>query len=271
MSFLWAFVYSLLMNVLPLVEVIHRGSPPAVLLCMYWCETAVLVVVGALRIVLHRRATGMAGHYADSQQVADPKVGAAALRKRLGSPNTYLRGQLTINLLFTVTHGFFIALLVFLFGLAGPVDGEDLKLAATWVLTLHLVFLLWDLPTLGRWSFFRLQQVTGQAALRGLVTQLGLIFGLIVSTLSHSPWGLVGTFIVLRAVVDALMAWFSGLGRHRDLPPGLARRLSRRSGQTIGDLEAEFDKVKALGAEVDAVLERPIAEVRPDLARRYGG
>ena len=50
--------------------------------------------------------------------------------------------------------------------------------------------------------------------------------------------------------------------KRRDLPPGLARFLSRTSKQSVETLEAEFDALKGDSTEVEALLELPISEVR---------
>jgi len=50
--------------------------------------------------------------------------------------------------------------------------------------------------------------------------------------------------------------------KRRDLPPGLARVLARKSKQSVGSLEAEFDAMKRDSAQVEALLERPVAELR---------
>ena len=95
-----------------------------------------------------------------------------------------------------------------------------------------------------------------------LVTQLGLIFGLPVVGMTGSAWGLVGTFVALRALCDAMIAGLQGFVKRRDLPPGLARFLSQQSKQSVESLEAEFDALKRDGTEVEALLERPIGDLR---------
>ena len=86
--------------------------------------------------------------------------------------------------------------------------------------------------------------VEGEVVVRAgafLVTQLGLILGFPVAGVTGSPWGMIGTFMGLRAVADASIAWLQGLMKRRDLPPGLARFLARRGKQSVETLEAEFD------------------------------
>jgi len=252
MAFLPAFVYALLMNALPLVEVIARGRSPSVL----------LLVTGTIRILVHRRATAKAGHHAAMNTLSDHKAGVEETRRALGDENTYLRGFIGLTAIFTVAHGVFVVLLVFLFRIAGPVSWDDVRIALFYAVAVQVLFLLWDLPRIAGWSFQQLSTTVGQVSLRVLVTQLGLIFGILMAGITGSPWGLVGTFVALRALTDAAIAWLQGLLKHKDLPPGFARFMSRRSKQSVESLEAEFDALKDRGSEVEALLERRIEEVR---------
>lgn len=270
MTFALTFAYALLMNVIPVVEVIWSGRSPGALLFMYWVETALTIVTGSIRIIAHRRATGKTGHHLDSSRVNDHKSTVAALYSELGGPNTFLKSYLAITVIFTVVHGAFIGLLVFLFRIAPVPTAADLQLAVGWAFALQFFWLSADLPRLSGWAFRELQNSVGDAALRVLVTQIGLIFGLAATAMTGSPWGLIGVFIGFRSLLDAGVAWMRGLMKHADLPSGLARFLSRRSKQSVDELEAEFDAMKKGGAEVEAMLERPIGEVRPDRARPIG-
>lgn len=262
MGFLAALLYALLMNGVPLVEVIVTGRSPAVLLLLYWFETLLLLVTGAIRIVLHRRATLKAGHYASVQTVSDHKLGAEGTRRALAGENAYLSSFLGITVIFTLAHGVFVLLLVFLFRVAGPVSWADARAALVYVICVQSLFLLWDMRHLRGWTFAELTTNVGAVSLRVLVTQLGLIFGFPVMGITGSPWGLVGTFVALRACSDAGLIWLQGFTKRRDLPPGLARVLSRTSKQSTESLEAEFDALKERGSEVERLLELPIDEAR---------
>jgi len=262
MTFASALLYALLMNGLPLVEVVASGRAPAILLLLYWFETVLLLVTGVIRIVLHRRATRRAGHYVSITTAQDADAGAAETRRALGDENAYLRSFLSITVIFTAVHGLFVLLLVFLFKVAGPVSWDDVRTALLYVVCVQAVFLAWDLPRIPRWTFAELSRNVGTVSLRVLVTQLGLIFGFVAMGIFDSPWGLVGTFVVLRALGDASLVWLTGFVKQRDLPPGLKRVLSRTAKQSPESLEAEFDALKVRGREVEALLEMPIEEAR---------
>ena len=262
MGFVAALLYALLMNGIPLAAVIVIGGSPAILLLLYWFETVLMVVTGAIRIVLHRRATSKAGHYVSSAVSSDKNSDARSVRKALGGQNDFLKGFLAITVIFTIAHGVFVLLLVFLFKIAGPVSWEGARIALNYAVFVQGAYLLWDLPRIRTWSFAQLGTSVGQVSIRVLITQLGLIFGLMVAGVTGSPWGLVGTFVAMRALCDAAMAWLQGFVKRRDLPPGLARFLSRKSGKSVESLEAEFDALKRDGAEVAELLERPIGELR---------
>lgn len=262
MGFLAVLLYALLMNVIPLAEVIITGRSPAVLLLLYWFETVLLLITGAIRIVIHRNATRKAGHFLAVGTIADHNLGAQATQRALAGENAYLSSFLGITVIFTIAHGVFVLLLVFLFRVAGPVTWTDARLALVYAICVQSLFLMWDLRTLRTWTFAELGRSVGTVSLRVLVTQLGLIFGLPVLGITGSPWGLVGTFIAFRAFSDAGLEWLTGFTKRRDLPPGLARFLSRTSKQSPETLEAEFDALKERGGEVDKLVEMPIDEVR---------
>lgn len=271
MGFVAALLYALLMAALPLVEVVHSGRPPATILLLYWFETVLLLVTGAIRIAVHRRLTAKTGHYAPTPVVSKPDAGAADVVRSLGDGNTYLRHFAGLTAIFTVAHGVFVGLLVFLFDLGGPVTWGDAGLALAWAAGVHVAWLAWDLTQIAQWSFARLGEFCGGASIRVLVTQLGLIFGIPMVGITGSAWGMIGTFVALRALADACIGGLQGLVKRRDLPPGLARFLAARGKQTVDALEAEFDAMKERGREVEALLERPIDAVRTPAAARAAG
>lgn len=266
MSFLPALLYALLINAVPLVAVIWTGGSPAILVLLYWFETAALLVTGTIRIVLHRRATQKAGHYAPINVTSDHNAGAEDARRALENENTYLRGFLGITVIFTVAHGVFVGALVFLFKAAGPITWDDARFALYYVIAVQGLFLLWDMPRIAGWSFADLQRNVGSTSIRVLVTQLGIIFGILVAGVA-GPWGLAGTFVALRALTDACISWLQGFMKQKDLPPGLKNFLAKKGKQTAEEIEAEFDDLKAKGAEVEQLLELPIEEAKRRRAR----
>lgn len=263
MSFLAAIAYALLMSAIPLIEVVWTGRSPATLVLLFWFETVMGLATGAIRIVVHRRATERTGHYAPPQVANDKDAGAAEVVRALGDGNTFLHSFLVVTTIFTIVHGIFVLLLVFLFKVAGPLTWTDATIALAWVTGVQLFFLLVDLPRIGSWSFLDLRNSVGQTSIRVLVTQLGLIFGLPAAGL-WGGWGLAGTLVGFRVLADAGISWMSGLVKQRDLPAGMRRLLARRAKQSEESIEAEFDALKEKGRDVEALLERPIAEVRAD-------
>lgn len=261
MGFLSALAYAVLMNAIPLADVLWQGRSPAALLLLFWFETVLLLVTGAIRIVVHRRATRTTGHHAPTSTVSRHDAGADEVRRDLGDGDTYLRQFVGITAIFTVAHGLFVLLLVFLFDVGGPLPWADARAALLWAIAVQVAFLLADLVHLREWTFAQLNEHCGGATIRVLVTQLGLIFGIPAIGLTGSPWGMIGTFLGLRALADASIAWLQGFVKRRDLPPGLARFLARRSKQSVEELEAEFDAIKERGRDVEVLLERPIEEV----------
>lgn len=261
MSFLAALAYALLMSGIPLVEVIWSGRSPATLVLLFWFETVLGLVTGAIRIVVHRRATAMTGHFAPTTVTSDKDTNADDVVRALGDENTYLRHFLGITTIFTIAHGIFVLALVFLFRIAGPLTWPDAQVALAWVVAVQGFFLLADLPRIPAWKFVDLNTAIGQVSIRVVVTQVGLILGLPAAGL-FGPWGLAGMLIGLRALADAVLGWLEGLMKQRDLPPGFRAFLARRAKQSEASIEEEFDALKDKGRAVEALLERPIAEVR---------
>jgi len=266
MGFLASLLYALLMNGLPIAEAIVNDRSPAVILVLYWFETVAMLVTGAIRIVLHRRATQLTGHYAPMHVTSKHETTAADVRRALAQENAYLSGFLGFTTVFTIVHGIFVALLVFLFKVAGPLSLSDLRIAFAWAVGVQAAFLLWDMPRIAQWTFAQLQQRVGEVGPRVLITQLGLIFGFPMMGL-FGPWGLVGTLAALRALTDTGLQMLQGLVKRRDLPPALARFLARTGKTTVDALEADFDRMKRDAKEVEVLLERPIGEVRASTAR----
>jgi hypothetical protein len=261
MGFVASLLYALLMAALPMVEVWHSGRPPSTLLLLYWFETVLLLVTGAIRIVVHARATAKTGHYAPTTIVSKHDAGAADVVRELGDERTYLRHFVGLTAIFTAAHGIFVFALVFVFDVGGAVSWQDAGIALAWAAGIQVAWLAWDLARIAQWSFARLGEFCGAASIRVLVTQLGLILGFPMAG-AFGPWGLIGTFVGLRALADACLGGLQGLVKRRDLPPGLKAFLAKRGKQTADDIEAEFDAMKARGVEVEALLERPIADVR---------
>lgn len=261
MAFVGALLYSLLINGVPIVEAIVNGRSPAVILVLYWFETVALLATGALRILLHRRATRLTGHYVPMHVTSKHETTAADVRREIAGENAYLSSFLTVTVIFTIAHGVFVALLVFLFKVGGPLSLGDVRIAFAWVVGVQAVFLLWDMPRIAQWSFAQLQTRVGEVGPRVLLTQLGLIFGLPMIGLA-GPWGLVGTLAALRALTDTGLSMLQALVKRRDLPPWLARFLARASKTSVETLEADFDRMKHDARAVEALLERPIGEAR---------
>ena len=214
MGFAAALAYALLMNAIPLADVLWHGRSPAALLLLFWFETLLMFVTGAVRIVVHRRATRKTGHYAPTGTVSRHDAGVAAGRPAppghpappgRGAPppagwpvappspghgNTYLRHFVALTAVFTVAHGLFVLSLVFLFGVGGPLPWADAQAALLWAIAVQVGFLLVDLVHLRAWTFAQLNESCGNATIRVLVTQLGLIFGIPAIGVTGSAWGM---------------------------------------------------------------------------------
>jgi hypothetical protein len=257
-----ALLYALLMNGLPLAAVAYTGASPGVLLLLYWFETVLMIVTGASRILLHRRATAKAGHYVTAAEASRKGATAASVRQALDGKNDFLWRFLGINAIFTVAHGVIVFSLVFLLEDAGPVSWEDARQALVYAVVVQGVFLLWDLPQIRGWSFAQLAHAVDQVKVRVLVTQVGIFIGFAVGGVVGSAWGLVGTLAALRAICDTMIVRQQRLWNRRDLRPDVARAMARHTRQSVESIEAQFDAVKRDIADIEALLERPISEVK---------
>src|SRR3954470_20655433 len=73
----------LLTNAVPLAGVLARGWSPSTVLALFWCETVLQGLFNCARIALHRRMTGLAGHWQAGTGAVRPKIdrGRATTRR----------------------------------------------------------------------------------------------------------------------------------------------------------------------------------------------
>lgn len=114
-----------------------------------------------------------------------------------------------------------------------------------------------DLFTLRKWTFTQLQTTVGGLVARLLVTQFGIIFGMVAFAVTQSPWAVVGTFFVFRVLIDAVMDWSKRAQHRTKLPNAIAKLGVKAEGKSIEQIQAEHaDDVKA-GHEFQAMLDLP--------------
>ncbi len=243
MSFALSLLYAFLMLLLPLAEAIYNQRSPGALLYLYWVESFALLILHPARIVLHQMWTNATGHRISAGLTDDrskrrkptPKVSPNASRF------TYLWSFIPIVALFTVVHGLFILLLVFVFEALGPVNPKDIYAATVWGAGVPIGAFIIDLLTLRRWPFTRLQNTVGSLGLRLIVTQFGIIFGMLATAITKSPWGVIAVFFVFRVLTDALVDWGKRTKGRMGLPNWFARMVAKKENKTVEQVRAEFD------------------------------
>lgn len=259
MSFALSLLYAFLMLLLPLAEAIYNQRSPGALLYLYWVESFALLILHPLRIWLHQRATHAAGHHYPSALQEKPNKGNRKPRavKASASANTFLKSFIAPVAIFTVVHGVFIVLLVFLFKVTGPVNPNDLQAATIWGAAVPLGAFVVDLFTLKRWPFTRLRDTLSTLGLRILVTQFGLIFGMVATAMTKSPWGVVAVFFFFRVLTDGLIDWSRRTQGKLGLSDRFARMIAKKENKTVEQVRAEFETAMKADRVSDDALNAP--------------
>jgi len=225
------------LNAVPVAGFFGEGWSSGTALATYWVEGVLVIPFLAARIALHRRRTRKRGHYRApgfSNQKAD------APPAPLGS-GTLLGGYLAVAIPFTLVHGVFLALLLFLFlprefGPESSVSLPDLGMGTIGVLAFLVLGFAIDLVALGDRSFRWMEVVTQRAMGRIFVVHMTILFGMGAAAFLHAPSALFGVFAGLKTLFDLGSAF-----PHRELalePPRWAKLLDRlpvKGGESFAD------------------------------------
>jgi hypothetical protein len=263
MSFALSLLYAFLMLLLPLAEALYHGRSPGALLYLYWVESFALLILHPIRIFLHQRWTNATGHRFPSSFESNPSKKGVCKKRTISasaSPFTYLRGFTAMVAIFTLAHGVFILLLVFLFKVSGPVPMNDLRAATMWGAGVPLGLFIVDLFRLRKWTFTQLQNTVGGLAARLLITQFGIIFGMVAFAVTKSPWALVGTFFVFRVLIDALMDWSKRtqhLTKTTKLPDRIAKLGADAEGKSVEQIQADYAAEMKAERDFQAMFDLP--------------
>jgi hypothetical protein len=175
------------------------GWSPSTTLALYWVDTFVGTIATAIRIKLHHRWTGLAGH----------------TRRQINTPMTYRRGErptrtlafgsflaefLVISLVFTLAHGVFL-LAILGFVLERPND-DNLRQGALGILACHGLSLGIDTFNLERWPFARIRDTAHKLLGRVIVVHLSILGGMAFMAWRDTPGAFFGVFVWLKALTD---------------------------------------------------------------------
>jgi hypothetical protein len=223
-------------NSVPAAGFFGEGWSIGTTLLLYWIETVVVILLVTLRIVLHRRWTRKAGHFAAAYTVT---TGSGSARQTRHGKTTFLAGFLGVMIPFTAAHGIFVAAIAFLMlpqqgGEAAKVSFADLRLGAAGMLAFLALGLLFDLVGLRDRSFHWMERLAGRAQGRMLLTHLTIIFGMGAMAWLEAPIGLFLVFAGLKLLGD-----LGGLFAKDDValqpePPRWLRGLDRLGKQKDG-------------------------------------
>lgn len=222
------------LNALPVAGVLGDWWSSGTALALYWIEGVVVIVLISARIALHRRWTRKAGHGFQGHFRSSTETQRATQR-----PGSFLSSYLIIAIPFTLAHGLFLGVLLFMLTHNRPdlgiaVNAASLRTGGLGMLCFLALGFLIDLVSLRHQSFRWLERMTERALGRIFVVHLTIIFGVGALALFDAPMGLLGVFAALKALVD-----LGSIMPHKELapePPRWLRWMNRfpgRGGETF--------------------------------------
>jgi hypothetical protein len=225
----------LAVNAVPMAGWFVEGWSAGTTLVVYWFETVTACVFVSARIVAHQRWSPRRGHV--SYQA--PKS------NRQRSQTSFVKGFLVTSLAFSVAHGLFLGVILFVLdhngqGELARVEWRSVKLGSLYVLIALAIDFVVDLPGLRRWSFSQIEQTANRSLGRVAVVHLTIVIGMFGAAMTDAS-ALFGVFVVLKtlyALSMALPQWEPAAA-----PNWLSRVMNRlpnvRPGQRFEDVWAK--------------------------------
>jgi hypothetical protein len=225
----------LAVNAVPMAGWFVEGWSAGTTLVVYWFETVAACVFVSARIVAHQRWSPRRGHV--SYQA--PKS------NRQRSQTSFVKGFLVTSLVFSVAHGLFLGVILFVLdhngqGELAGVEWRSVKLGSLYVLIALAIDFVVDLPGLRRWSFWQIEQTANRSLGRVAVVHLTIVIGMFGAAMTDAS-ALFGVFVVLKtlyALSMALPQWEPAAA-----PNWLSRVMNRlpnvRPGQRFEDVWAK--------------------------------
>jgi hypothetical protein len=168
-------------------------------LLVYWVETLAGSLLMGARIGLHQHWTRKRGHYRPQVKLT---IRSGGRTTQTVHPSTFANEFLLATLLFTLTHGLFLAALLFILKI--PVSWEQVRQGAGGVLLfLALAFLL-DLPGLRYRSFAWIKGQAGAMLGRVALVHLALIAGVFSAGISSDNRWIFLPFALFKLTADLL-------------------------------------------------------------------
>jgi hypothetical protein len=245
-------------NLVPAFGVMGAGWTGATALVLYWFENLLSTLLIALRITLHRRATHKRGHYTTNVTT----VVSRGKKKVTRSAGTFGGGYLGTSLVFTLAHGLFLGIIVFIgipksFGPEAGVSAADLRSGLIFTTALLLLGFFFDLSELRQRPFAWVKKIADTSLGRMIVVHLTIIFGMFAMMTWNSPAMLFGVFVGFKLLIDVL----SGLPQKEveisEKPPGWIVKLAKVSAAGL-NMEEEWKKIRKEEMEKKVNDELPI-------------
>lgn len=247
------------LNAVPVAGFFGEGWSPGTALAIYWVESLLVILFVATRIVLHRRWTRKRGHF---RAPGFTKQKPDAPPSPIGS-GSLLSGYLGVAIPFTLVHGVFLGLLLFLFlpqefGAEAGVSLADLGKGTLGVLAFLALGLAMDLVSLRDRPFRWMELFTQRAMGRIFVVHMTILFGMGAAAFFHAPTALFAVFAGFKTLFDLGSAF-----PHKELslePPRWAKLLDRlpgKNGESFSDYWRRTELAeRKLRDENELVLER---------------
>jgi len=195
----------LAVNAVPLWGLFH-GWSLSTLLVLYWCENLLNTIFVGGRIWLHRVLTHRRGHWTVEPTLqVTTTINGRTTRTAGRRQTTLLANFVSVNLMFTVAHGIFVAVLVYQFLPGGP-EPADLRRGLGWLVAGMSVSFVLDAIKLRNWPFAWIRQRADAATGRLLVVHLGIIGGMVLLAVTHRPTSFFAVFIALKLLLELGLA-----------------------------------------------------------------
>jgi len=250
------------LNSVPALGLFEQGWSAGTALAFYWVEGVLAIVFIASRIALHRRLTRKAGYFAPGQFTQQPGARVVRAAARSGS---FLGSYLGVAIPFTLAHGLFVSVLLFLFAVNRPeagtrVDFTALGLGVAGAAVILVVGFAFDLIGLRERPFRWIERLTERSLGRVFVLHLTIIFGMLATAWTDGPRGFFAVFVALKTLTD-----LGGLLPERELglqPPWWLRWLDRIPAQKGESFSAFWARTESEASARRAANERVLDEGR---------
>jgi hypothetical protein len=184
------------LNAIPVGGVILQHWSPSTALTLYWCENLLGTLLVTLRIAQHARRTRKRGHC--RIQINQNSITQSHLTSDLF---TFTREFALLGFVFTLAHGFFLAL-VFLLVLKSPPSWNEIHQGLRYMIPIQIAGFLVDLPQLGSWSFAQLKRRSASILGRIVLIHLAIIGGMFIAAFSSRPHLFFSVFGTLKTLTD---------------------------------------------------------------------